>query len=142
MSMLSCRITLLLCSCDGSRFIYQPAGHIVTGNVSIVGSNVLKDLLTKGPNYREPRSFSWILKNSIMNTVEDYSRKWAKKEGDDSALSEWIKAIRHLVKRRVYFYVILQELSLCLKIRILRKNWLIYMIHIMLLFMLIKHLTM
>ena len=29
--------------------------------------------------------------------MEDYSRKWAKMEGDDSALSEWVKAIRHLV---------------------------------------------
>ena len=43
-----------------------------------------------------------------MNAVEDYSRKWAKKEGvDGSALSEWVKrgvrAIRHLVKRRMYF---------------------------------------
>ena len=43
--------------------------------------------------------------NSIMNAVEDYSRKWAKKEAvDDSALSEWVKAIRHLVKRRLYFF--------------------------------------
>ena len=34
----------------------------------------------------------------------DYSGKWAKKEGvDDSALSEWVKVIRHLVKRCVYF---------------------------------------
>ena len=35
-----------ICSCDGSPFIYQPNGHIVTGNVSIVGSNVLEDLFT------------------------------------------------------------------------------------------------
>ena len=40
-----------------------------------------------------------------MNAVEDYSRKWAKKEGvDDGALSEWVNAIRHLVKRRMYFF--------------------------------------
>ena len=94
-----------ICSCNGSPFIYQPAGYIVTGNLSIVGSNVLQDLLTKGPKYREPRSFSWNnICNSIMNAVEDYSRKWAKKEGVDvSALSEWVNAIRHLVKRRVLF---------------------------------------
>ena len=42
-----------------------------------------------------------------MNAVEDYSMKLYKNEGDyDSALSEWIKVIRHLVtrKRRVYFF--------------------------------------
>ena len=44
-------------------------------------------------------SFSWNTNlNSIMNAVEDCYRKWAKKEGvDDSALSEWVKAIRHFV---------------------------------------------
>ena len=90
-----------ICSCIGSPFIYQPAG---TGNVCIVGNNVLKYLLIKGPKYREPRSFSWNkIFNSIMNAVEDYSRRWAKKEGvDDRALSEWGKAIRYLVQRRVF----------------------------------------
>ena len=40
-----------------------------------------------------------------MNSVEGCSRKWVKKEGvDDSALSEWVKVIRHLVKRRVYIF--------------------------------------
>ena len=39
-----------------------------------------------------------------MNDMEDCSRKWAKREGvDDSALSEWVKAIKHLVKRHLYF---------------------------------------
>ena len=62
-----------VCSCDGPPFIYQPDGRIVTGDVSIVGSNVLEDLLTKGPKYREPRSFSWSTNfKSIMNAVEDY----------------------------------------------------------------------
>ena len=65
---------------------------------------------------------------------------------DDSALSEWVKAIRHLVKRRVYclrhsMSTSLQDLSLCLKMRRLRQNWLMYMIN-MLLFMLTNHLTM
>ena len=64
------------------------AGHIATGNVSIVGNNVLEDPLTKGPKYREPRSFSWNkIFNSIMNVGGDYSRKWAKKEDVDIAPS-------------------------------------------------------
>ena len=49
-----------ICSCDGSTFIYQPAGHIVTDNVYIIGNSVLEDFLTKGPKNREPWSFSWI----------------------------------------------------------------------------------
>ena len=37
-----------ICSCDGSPFIYQPNGHIVTGNV---GSNVLEDLVPNIENH-------------------------------------------------------------------------------------------
>ena len=55
-----------VCSCDGSPFIYKPADHIVTGNLSIVCCNVLEDILTKGPKYREPRSFSW---NKNCNSI-------------------------------------------------------------------------
>ena len=70
-----------ICSCNGSPFRYQPDGHIVMGSVSIVGSNVREDLLTKCPKYRQLRSSSWNkCFNSIMNAVEDYSRKWAKRQ--------------------------------------------------------------
>ena len=42
--------------------------------------------------------------NSIMNALDDYSMKWTKNKGvADSALSEWVNAIRHLVECRVYF---------------------------------------
>ena len=37
-----------ICSCAGSPLICHTVGHIV----SIVGRNVLEDLLTKGPKYR------------------------------------------------------------------------------------------
>ena len=37
--------------------------------------------------------------HSIMYAVDYYSRKWNKKvDVDDSALSEWVKVIRHLDK--------------------------------------------
>ena len=73
--------------------------------------------------------------NSIMNALENYYRKWAKKEGvDDSALSEWVKAIRHLVSGMCIFYLIpcQQYLNLCLRIRRLLHNWLMYMINMLL----------
>ena len=79
-----------------------------------------------------------------MNAVEFFSKKWPKKECvDDSALSEWVKVIRHLVKRRVYFLLnsmSTRSKSVSYKEIRLRQNWLIYMIN-MLLFLLTKHLT-
>ena len=38
-----------------------------------------------------------------MDSVEDYARRWAKQEEVElDSMSEWIKSIRHLLKRRMY----------------------------------------
>ena len=38
-----------------------------------------------------------------MDSVEDFARRWAKQEEVElDSLSEWIKSIRHLLKRRMY----------------------------------------
>ena len=38
-----------------------------------------------------------------MDAVEDYARRWVKQEDVElDSLSEWIKSIRHLLKRRMY----------------------------------------
>ena len=36
------------CSCCDSEFLYAPCGHIVTGDLSIVRNQKLKDVLRKG----------------------------------------------------------------------------------------------
>ena len=94
MSMLSCLITLYALVMALHLYINLLVILLRACNVSIVGNNFLVDLLTKGPKYREPWSFSCNTNfNSIMNAVEDYSRKWDKKEGVyDSAFSEWVQA--------------------------------------------------
>ena len=40
----------LPCTCPGSEFLYAPCGHVVTGDLSIVQNDKLRDLLRKGPN--------------------------------------------------------------------------------------------
>ena len=47
----------LPCSCSGSEFLYAPCGHTVTGDLNIVRNDKLRDLLRKGPKYREPLIF-------------------------------------------------------------------------------------
>ena len=69
------------CSCSSSPFNYSPAGHIITGDVDIVKNEDLKSLIRKGPKFREPQSFNWRHNFvSIMNSVEDYAKRWAKRE--------------------------------------------------------------
>ena len=71
----------MYCSCSSSHFIYSPAGHIITGDLNIIQNQQLRDFISKGPKYREPRSFSWKYKfKLIMDSVEEYSCKWAKQE--------------------------------------------------------------
>ena len=87
------------CSCKASEFCYNPAGHIITGDLNIVWISKLRDILSKGPKYREPRSFTWKQNSKlILDSVEEYARRWAKKE---EALSEWVKSVMSLVNRRV-----------------------------------------
>ena len=83
--------------------LYAPCGHIVTGDLSIVRNKKLKDILRKGPKYREPVSFSWHQNfKIIMDACEEYARRWAKKEDVEvDTLSEWVKSIADVLKRRI-----------------------------------------
>ena len=92
------------CSCSSSQFLYQPAGHIVTGDLNIVDNTCLRDLISKGPKYREPQKFSWKYNfKLIMDSIEEYARSWAKQEDVElDTLSEWVKSVKHLLKRRIY----------------------------------------
>ena len=74
------------------------------GNLNIVEDLKLRDILSKGPKYREPTIFSWKYNfKLVMDSVENYATRWANQEevGLDP-LSEWIKSIRHLLKCRMY----------------------------------------
>jgi hypothetical protein len=72
------------CSCSSSPFNYSPAGHIITGDVNIVQNEDLRSLILKDPKFREPRSFKWRQNFvSIMDSVEEYARRWAKSEGEE-----------------------------------------------------------
>ena len=91
------------CTCSSSPYLYSPAGHVVTGDLNIVENEQLKNILAKGPKYREPKSFSWKYNfKLIMDSVEDYARRWASQEEEETnSLSEWVKSFRSLLKRRI-----------------------------------------
>ena len=91
------------CKCSDSKFLYAPCDHIVTGDLNIVRNIKLRDLLSKGPKYREPVLYSWHQNfDIIMDACEEYVRRWAKKEDVEvDTLSEWIKSIADVLKRRI-----------------------------------------
>ena len=64
------------CSCSSSQFLYSLAGHIITGDLNIIQNKQLRDLISKGPKYREPQSFSWKYNfKIIVDSVDEYPCK-------------------------------------------------------------------
>jgi len=47
------------CTCASSPFIYNPAGHVITGYLKIINNTSLRDVFAKGPKYCEPKSIYW-----------------------------------------------------------------------------------
>ena len=47
------------CDCSNSPYVYGPTGHVITGNLRIVDDRQLRQLLIKGPLYREQNNINW-----------------------------------------------------------------------------------
>ena len=47
------------CDCHNSQFVDEHHGHIVTGDLRIISNPKLRQLISKGPNYREPKTINW-----------------------------------------------------------------------------------
>ena len=59
---------LQTCGCSSSTFVDQNHGHVVTGDLRLIENNNLRNLIQKGPNYREPRTINW---NRNRKIIED-----------------------------------------------------------------------
>ena len=91
------------CSCCDSEFLYAPCGHIVTGDLSIVRNQKLRDVLRKGPNYRVPVSFSWH-----QNLISSWTRVRGMPDGGPrkrmskpTLFLSFFKSIADVLKRRI-----------------------------------------
>ena len=94
------------CNCSSSEFCYKPAGHVITGNFSIIKDKRLRNLLTKGPKYRLPSLIDFdACRIKIAEAVQQFALKWCNREyADNNALSGWKKAIFDVVEQRISFY--------------------------------------
>ena len=55
------------CNCSKSSFCDPAHDHVVTGNLNIINNNKLRKLLSKGPNYREPKTLNY---NKCFSSIE------------------------------------------------------------------------
>ena len=75
------------CTCASFPFIYNPTGHVITGDLNIINNTSLREreVFARGPKYRELKSINWRHNFKIlMDSVEDYARQWEKREIEDS----------------------------------------------------------
>jgi len=123
------------CICASSPFIYNPTGHVITGDLKIINNTSLRDVFAKGPKYREPKFINWKHNSKILS-VEDYATQWAKREkGDLDTLSEWVKSVRLLIQIRIKKNVVglwAFALHQSLKIQMLINTCLSFMTNILL----------
>ena len=66
----------MCCDCSNSSYCYAPAGHVVTGDLTIIRDAKLRSLIRKGPSYREQNSIDWNV-NEILcrEAVAEYKCK-------------------------------------------------------------------
>ena len=68
------------CDCHNSEYIDKDHKHVLTGDLRIVGNSKLRKLLSKGPNFREPRSINYkkcleTIKTSLDTCIDSLSTK-------------------------------------------------------------------
>ena len=84
------------CDCESSDFNYEPYGHVITGNLDIIPHEDLRDLIRRGPKYREQCPLNWgYCKKIVLDSLEKYRAQWLKKENHRCiTLQPWMDTIK------------------------------------------------
>ena len=90
------------CECESSTFCDPHHKHIITGDLRLIENVKLRKLLTKGPNYREPRSinFSKALKE-ISIGIDELIESLSSKTDDADQLKIWRDLVILKVKSKI-----------------------------------------
>ena len=92
--------------CKDSKFCYQPAAHIVIGNLKIITDSRIRSVISKGPKYRFPAHIDFNkCRETIAGALNDYCTRWCKPQHVESnALNNWKLKIFKIIDERVLFY--------------------------------------
>ena len=93
LNIVECKYKLPNCTRGNCPFIYNPVGHVITGDHNIIKNTSQRDVFAKGPKCCEPKCINWKQTFTIiMDSIDDYTRQWAKREKEDlDTLFEWVK---------------------------------------------------
>ena len=96
-------LRICICDCSTCKYCYEPAGHVVTGDLNIIRDANLRSLVEKGPSFREQNSINWKINEDICRqAVAEYKSKWSKKEGVDiRVFNEWEHKVNEGIRRTI-----------------------------------------
>ena len=61
------------CQCKESNLCYEPNGHAITGDLRVIENAKLRELVAKGPNYRELNRVNWkAIRTMFLESIDLY----------------------------------------------------------------------
>ena len=80
------------CQCRLSRFKHPTLEHVMTGDLDIVEHREVRNLLQKGPYFRERPKIDWqVIHDAITLNMDSMIAQWAKEAGMQDKTGEWDK---------------------------------------------------
>ena len=78
-------------------------GHVITEDLRVIENAKLKELVAKGPKYREPNRVNWkATETMFLESIDLYAKNWSKREQVElKYLSEWKDQLKELVTDRI-----------------------------------------
>ena len=99
---MNCGAAGMVCSCNSSG-INESCAHVVTGDLSIIKDVKLRNLIGKGPAYREQNNIDWRvnLKN-CKAAVSRYAKKWARESNlGRRVLRDWEETVYKFIDEKI-----------------------------------------
>ena len=100
----------LSCECETSTYKDNVHNHIITGDLTIIKNNQLRDLIKKGPKYRLPQRIDWAKdRREIEDLIDSYAEKWINNERKTAlnmtvnrgSLRLWKKSVMDQVDKKI-----------------------------------------
>ncbi|MCP4052473.1 MAG: hypothetical protein GY739_05270 [Mesoflavibacter sp.] len=93
------------CNCTNSPFNYAPSGHIITGDLSIIGNKDLQRIFSMGTKFREDYGIDWEeLEKELFRLSEAYIIKIARfNKIDKSILNQYKLGLVSKIKDRILY---------------------------------------
>ena len=84
-------------------YIDSSCGHVATGDITLVSDKGLRNIISKGPGYREPQTIDVDnLFTSVTNELKEFIKSWSKKEKlAPQFFDEWYSKVIALIRERM-----------------------------------------